>query len=206
MFVYESLQYSAAVGVGAVTAMSLHDASNVLTPDAAKATTLLLSSRYASSPTASGRIINGQPALQPSLDPAADFYTYVASMSGTGMTALDQLKTRQSGWVILVDADKLASIVNGSTEDLPYAIAKDDATAQTLIKAAAANGQMLAIVPSSAIAPAAGAGGQATEKFSVVTPLIGAGVGFLVAGPTGALVGAGIGAGVEYYRTHHHAA
>jgi len=203
MFVYEAIQYQAAGQLGQVTAMSLHDASNVLTPDAAKTTVLLLSSRFASSPTASGRIINGQPALQPSLDPAADFYTYVASMQGGGMTALDQLKTRQSGWVILVDADKLAAIVNGSTDDLPYAIAKDDATAQTLIKAAAGGGQMLAIVPASSISPAAGAGGEKAQQFSLVTPLIGAGIGFLVGGPGGALVGAGVGAGVEYYRTHH---
>lgn len=203
MFVYESLQYGAAVGVGQVTAASIKDASNVLTPEAAKATTLLLSSRYASSPTASGRIINGQPALQPSLDPAADFYTYVASMAGTGMTALDQLKTRQSGWVVLADADKLAAIMSGSTEDLPYAIAKDDATAQALIKGAAAGGQSLVIVPASAIGSTAMASTDKSQQFSLVTPLIGAGIGFLVGGPPGALIGAGVGAGVEYYRTHH---
>lgn len=35
------------------------------------------------------------------------------------------------------------------------------------------------------------------KKFSIVTPLLGAGVGLLVGGPVGAAVGAGIGLGVE---------
>lgn len=206
MFVYEAFQYEAAeqFGLGQVTVASIVDPSTKqLTKDAANATVLLLSSRYATSTTGSGRIINGQPVLQPAIDPDADYYTFVATMAGSGMTALDQLKTRKSGWLVLVDADKLAAIMGGAPIDLSYAIVKDDATAKVLIQAAAASGQNLAIVPASAIPSAAiQPAGGAKKEFSVVTPLVGAGIGFVVGGgPTGALVGAAIGAGVEYFRT-----
>ncbi|GMV18598.1 MAG: hypothetical protein AMXMBFR56_68220 [Polyangiaceae bacterium] len=38
------------------------------------------------------------------------------------------------------------------------------------------------------------------KKFSIVTPLLGAGVGLLVGGPVGAAVGGGIGLGIEVLR------
>lgn len=38
------------------------------------------------------------------------------------------------------------------------------------------------------------------KKFSIVTPLLGAGVGLLVGGPVGAAVGGGIGIGIEVLR------
>lgn len=56
------------------------------------------------------------------------------------------------------------------------------------------------------LSPLAGAAGATTtpakeeKKFSIITPLLGAGVGLLVGGPVGAAVGAGIGLGVEVLR------
>ena len=38
------------------------------------------------------------------------------------------------------------------------------------------------------------------KKFSIITPILGAGIGLLVGGPVGAAVGAGIGLGVEVLR------
>jgi hypothetical protein len=40
-----------------------------------------------------------------------------------------------------------------------------------------------------------------TKKFSIVTPILGAGIGLLVGGPVGAAVGAAVGLGVEAVRT-----
>lgn len=62
--------------------------------------------------------------------------------------------------------------------------------------------------PLAVLSPLVGAGsGGATEtpakeekKFSVLTPILGAGIGLLVGGPVGAAVGAGIGLGVEVLR------
>lgn len=57
------------------------------------------------------------------------------------------------------------------------------------------------------LSPLAGGGAATTEtpakeekKFSVLTPILGAGIGLLVGGPVGAAVGAGIGLGVEVLR------
>ena len=202
MFVHELTQYSAAVGVGQVTAASIKDANSVLTPEAAKAAVLSFMN-YSPQFTGSMRIVNGQWTNEPAMDPAADAFSYLSSNQPGAGTVLQQIQTRTPGWVVLVDATGLANKLSGAPVNLAYVFAKDAATAKSLIAATSQAGQDLAILPDSAVPAGTGAATEKKNEFNVVTPLIGAGVGFLVAGPTGALVGAGIGAGVEYYRTHH---
>jgi hypothetical protein len=203
MFVYEAIQYqSADFGVGQLKQTDIINATTgELTPDAAKAAVLWFMN---ASPqfTGSMRVVNGQWVNEPAMDPAADAYSYLASGQPGAGTVLQQIQTRTAGWIVLVDAAGLANKIEGAPVDLAYVFAKDVNTAKSLIAATNQGGQSFAILPDSAVGATASAGGEKKAEFSIVTPLVGAGIGFLVGGPGGALVGAGIGAGVEYVRTH----
>lgn len=64
----------------------------------------------------------------------------------------------------------------------------------------AGSGSSLAVL--NPLAPVeTGATTPGEKKFSIVTPVIGAGIGLLVGGPVGAAVGAAVGLGVEAVRT-----
>lgn len=211
MFVYEGLQYQAAevgVGQGPIQPGSLKQADLVdpttleLTPAGQKAAVLWFMN---ASPqfTGSIRSQNGQWVNEPAMDPEADAFSWLASSQPGAGTVLEQIKTKASGWVVLVDAVTLAHKLEGAPLDLAYVVVRNTEMAKSLIASADKGGQVLGILPDSAFAGAiTGPSAEKKAEFSIVTPLVGAGIGFLVAGPTGALVGAGVGAGVEYYRTH----
>lgn len=63
-------------------------------------------------------------------------------------------------------------------------------------------GSSLAVLsPLAPVETGAKPGETGKKKFSIVTPVIGAGIGLLVGGPVGAAVGAAVGLGVEAVRT-----
>lgn len=163
------------LGVGAVDTSTLVKSAGgipTLNPTASQAVQLLLAGRYAQM-TGSGVIANGVAVNEPGLDPAADYQTLVAAQQGSGMTVLDQLKTLPAGAVALFDFGAVVSNLNGTPEDIPYAIAKNAQVAKTL----APQGQLVAL-------SGGAAGAEETKKGN--TPLWGGlavgGVVFLSSG------------------------
>lgn len=181
------------------------DGVPLLSADASNALALLLSARYPVQ-TGSGRIVNGQAVAEPALDPTADYQTLVASQTNPGgataaSTVLDQVNGLPAGYVALFDVNAVQQNLSGTPTDIPYAIAKPSA-AKVLGPSA-----QLAAMQGGTMGAGGGAGGAAKSGLSMlVLPLVGAGIGLLVAGPVGALVGGGAGAVVEYLREQKKAA
>ena len=122
------------VGVGAVdTSQIVTQAGGIptLTPAASQAISLLLAGRYPQQ-TGSGRIVNGSPLNEPAFDPNADYQTLVAAQQGSGPSVYDQLKGLPAGAVALFDFSAVVSNLNGTPEDIPYAVAKNAQVAKTL--------------------------------------------------------------------------
>jgi len=206
MFLYEDMSPIKLNGhgrLGAVVMESLYsDATSELTPDAAKAAVLLFSNRYPAL-TGSIRMVGGQLAVQPGLDPDAQAYSWLAMQQGSGSTVLDQLKTVTPGSIVLVSVTDLAKNLDGVPTDLPYVVARDKATAGLAMQMADSSGQRFRVLPSSAYSGAALTSTTSSESKTnpLIFPLVGGGIGFLVAGPVGALVGAGAGLVINYVQS-----
>lgn len=140
-------------------------------------------------------------AASPSFDPNADLWSYAAvpgPASPGDQTVAEQIVSLAPGAIVLADVASVKNALSGAPASVVYAIAKNATVAEMLAK----DGASLAVVDTSMAQPPAVVPSESDKKkFSIVTPILGAGIGLLVGGPVGAAIGAGIGLGVEAVRT-----
>lgn len=140
-------------------------------------------------------------AASPSFDPNADLWSYAAvpgPASPGDQTVAEQIVSLAPGAVVVADVESVKNALSGAPASVVYGIAKNATVAAML----AGEGASLAIVDTSMAQPPAGTPSESEKKkFSIVTPIVGGGIGLLVGGPVGAAVGAGIGLAVEAVRT-----
>jgi hypothetical protein len=100
---------------------------------------------------------------------------------------------------VLVDVKSAEGVIKGQMQQLVYAIGKTSAVASL----ANPSGSLAVLDTTAAtgVGPTGDEPKTEKKKFSILTPILGAGVGLLVGGPVGLAVGAAVGAAVEAVRT-----
>lgn len=112
-----------------------------------------LAGRYAVGPLSSSYMASG--GTSPALDANADSWAWEASLTGSGMTVIDQLKGLPAGSVALVTIADMQKAMEGDTANIRYYIAKNKDVANWY----AGTGSPVAIIP-----PVAGAAAGGTEE------------------------------------------
>lgn len=170
--------------------MSIQAQSQVgaLNPAKAQSFLAIAGNRFA---TWTGSCTVNPPYCAPASDPAADYFSFLASAKDTGQgTVYDHLQALEPGARVLVDTQLLDQHLEGKNVEISYVITKTPQIAQALVMQ---SGGILQELP--------GVGSSAEEKKGIkYTTILGAvaaaAAGALVAGPIGAVVA---GAGVGYY-------
>lgn len=198
MFVYDALnhqQHAGALGILAPAFGKLVDGVQTLDPAVAANVMTFLQGRYAipdpKTPSAGAGVTN-YIAVTPE-----KFVGFGYQLEGVP-TAAQQVAALPVTRATLANTEDVATVMQGqplASGDFRFAVA--DLAA---VKYIAGPTSSLAVLPRAG-APGVAAGEAKKKELSpVVIPLIGAGIGLVVAGPVGAAVGAGIGIGVEIIR------
>ena len=187
--------------LGAAEAVLVTSESGVqkLTKEASAALLLFLGAQY---PQLTSSWTASTGASAPSFDPNADLWSYftIATPPQVGaQTALQQIQSLAPGAVVLVDVKSAEGVIKGQMQQLVYAIGKTSA----VVSLANPSGSLAVLDTTAAtgVGPTGDEPKTEKKKFSVLTPVLGAGIGLLVGGPVGAAVGAAVGLGVEVVRT-----
>lgn len=187
MFVYDALDHQRERGNDGVLGQALPEES-------AKLLLQLFMNRY---PQLTSSWYAKTASTAPAFDPNADLWSYIASSTGSGQTVYEQYQSMPDKSLFLVDKASAQAAIQGQPVNVVYAIAKNQAIAQVV---AGPTSSLAQLTPSGAAGGAPSKPTPKKELSPVVIPLIGAGIGLVVAGPVGAAVGAGIGIGVEIIR------
>ncbi len=198
MFLYEDIRVNGFGSVGLIspTIGKLVNGTQVLGDDVSANIMMFLENRYA--------IVN--PNDSAPTDQAASYLAVTPEkFVGFGYqveavpNAAQQLRALAAGRVVLANLDDVSTILQAqplASGDFRFLVVDS-----SLVGKLAATGQESAVLNTGAKPAAATTASTEPKTNPLILPLVGGGIGFLVAGPVGALVGAGAGLALNYVQS-----